>query len=50
MAMKMKVAVFWVVAPCSDVVEYQRFGGPCHCHLQGEVIGALVAQTTIQTN
>jgi hypothetical protein len=21
-------AVFWVVTPCSDVVEYQHFGGP----------------------
>jgi len=29
--------VFWVVTPCSDVVGYQRYGGPCCLHLQGEV-------------
>jgi len=27
--MKIQVAVFWVVTPCSDVVEYQGFRGPC---------------------
>jgi hypothetical protein len=32
-----KVAVFWVVTPCSDVVGYQRFGGPCCLHVQSEV-------------
>jgi hypothetical protein len=31
------VAVFWVVTPCSDVIRYERFGGPCCLHLQGEV-------------
>jgi hypothetical protein len=32
-----QVAVFWVVTSRSDVVGYQRFGGPC-CHpLQGDV-------------
>jgi hypothetical protein len=25
----MKIAVFWVVAPCSLVEVYQRFRGPC---------------------
>jgi hypothetical protein len=25
----MKMAVFWVVAPCSLVEVYQRFRGPC---------------------
>jgi hypothetical protein len=29
--------LFWVVTPCSDVVGYLRFGGPCCLHLQGEV-------------
>jgi hypothetical protein len=26
----MKIAVFWVVAPCSLVEVYQRFRGPCY--------------------
>jgi hypothetical protein len=26
---KIKIAVFWVVAPCSKVEVYQRFRGPC---------------------
>jgi hypothetical protein len=28
----MKMAVFWVVAPCSLVQIYQRFRGPCCLH------------------
>jgi hypothetical protein len=32
----MKIAVFWVVAPCSLVEVYQRFRGPCCLHHQGE--------------
>jgi len=28
------------MTPCSDVVGYQSFGGPCRLHLQGEVSGA----------
>jgi len=31
------IPVFWVVAPCSMVAGYQRFGGPYCLHLQGEV-------------
>jgi hypothetical protein len=27
-----KMAVFWVVAPCSLVEVYQRFRGPCGLH------------------
>jgi hypothetical protein len=27
-----KMAVFWVVAPCSLVEFYQRFRGPCCLH------------------
>jgi hypothetical protein len=27
-----KMAVFWVVAPCSLVEVYQCFGGPCCLH------------------
>jgi hypothetical protein len=34
-----QVEVFWVVTPCYVVVGYQRFGGPCCLHLQGDVIG-----------
>jgi hypothetical protein len=30
-----KMAVFWVVAPCSLVDVYQRFRGPCCLHHQG---------------
>jgi hypothetical protein len=29
--------VFWVVTPYSFAVGYQRFGGPCCLHLQGEM-------------
>jgi hypothetical protein len=28
-AVKIHLKVFWVVTPCSDVVGYRRFGGPC---------------------
>jgi hypothetical protein len=31
-----KMAVFWVVAPCSMVEVYQRFRGPCCLHHQGD--------------
>jgi hypothetical protein len=32
----MKMAVFWVVAPCSLVEVYQRFRGPCYLHHQSD--------------
>jgi len=32
---KIELTVFWVVALCSVVVEYQCFKGPCCLHLQG---------------
>jgi hypothetical protein len=35
-AASMKMAVFWVVAPCSLVEVYQRFRGTCCLHHQGE--------------
>jgi hypothetical protein len=35
-AVKTEITVFCVVTPCSDVVRYRRFGGPCCFHLQGE--------------
>jgi hypothetical protein len=31
-AVSMKIAVFWVVAPCSLVEVYQRFRDPCYLH------------------
>jgi hypothetical protein len=34
--LKIKIAVFWVVAPCSLVEIYQRFRGPCCLHHQGD--------------
>jgi hypothetical protein len=33
----LKIAVFWVVAPCSLVEVYQRFRGPCCFHHQGNL-------------
>jgi hypothetical protein len=35
--LKIHFEVFWVVTPCSVVVGYQRFRGPCCRHLQSEV-------------
>jgi hypothetical protein len=32
-AVKIQVEVFWVVTPCSVVVGYQCFRGPCCLHL-----------------
>jgi hypothetical protein len=36
-AVSTKMAVFWVVAPCSPVEVYQRFRGPCCLHHQGDL-------------
>jgi hypothetical protein len=33
-AASMKMAVFWVVAPCSLVEVYRRFRGACYLHHQ----------------
>jgi hypothetical protein len=33
----LQVQVLWVVVPCSDVVEYQRFGGVCCLHLHEDL-------------
>jgi len=32
-----EVTVFCVMIPYSNMVEYQRFGGPCCLHVQGDV-------------
>jgi hypothetical protein len=34
-----EVEVFWVVTPCSVVVGYKCFGGPCCLRFQGDVTG-----------
>jgi hypothetical protein len=39
-AMRIQVVVFWVMTPCSDVVGYQYFGGPCWLHFDRENGGA----------
>jgi hypothetical protein len=36
----MKMAVFWVTAPCSLVEGYRTFGGACCRHNQGDVVQA----------
>jgi hypothetical protein len=36
MKVSTKMAVFWVVAPCSLGEVYQRFRGPCCLHNQGD--------------
>jgi len=36
-AIKIQVAVFWVVTSCNFVLRYQRFGGNWCLHLQNEV-------------
>jgi hypothetical protein len=33
---KMKMAVFWIVAPCSPVEVYRRFRGACCLYHQGD--------------
>jgi hypothetical protein len=40
MAASMKMVVFWVVAPCSQVEVYRRFRGTC-CALMMEAASAL---------
>jgi len=41
MVMKIQVVVFWVMTPCSDVVAYQCFGGPCCLHVHPEAGGSM---------
>jgi hypothetical protein len=35
--LRSKMAVLWIVAPCSLVEVYQRFRGPCCLHHQGDL-------------
>jgi hypothetical protein len=46
MAVSMKMATFWVVAPCGLVEFYQSFRGPCCLHHQGDDDTALHGATT----
>jgi hypothetical protein len=49
-AVSTKMTVFWVVAQCSLVVVYQRVGGPCCLHHQGDetrLHGATTQKTAI---
>jgi hypothetical protein len=48
-AVSMKIAVFWVVAPCSLVEVYQRSTGPCCLHHQGDRPTSLHGVTTQKT-
>jgi hypothetical protein len=45
----LKMAVFWVVAPCSLVEVYQRFRGPCCLHHQGDALTRLHGAATQKT-
>jgi hypothetical protein len=38
--MRLKIVVFWDVTPCTLVNRYQRFGGICCLHLQGDTEGS----------
>jgi len=46
-AVKIQVKVLRVVTPCSVDVGYQRFGGPCCFHFQGEVEAAWSSETLV---
>jgi len=37
-AIMIHVVVFQFVIPCSDVVGYRRFGGPCCFHLRTQIL------------
>jgi len=36
---QIQVKIFWIMMPCSFVVEYQHFRDPCCLHLQDKVAG-----------
>jgi hypothetical protein len=49
MAVSTKMAVFWVVAPCSLVEVYRRFRGPCclhRCQYSGLNLGLEISYVT----
>jgi hypothetical protein len=47
MAVSTKMAVFWVVAPCSLVEVYHRFRGPCCLHYQALMMEAAGTSETL---
>jgi hypothetical protein len=47
-AVSTKMAVFWVVAPCSLVEVYQRFRGPWCLHHQGDIATAIFYNALFQ--
>jgi hypothetical protein len=49
-AVSTKMAVFWIVPPCRLVEVYQRFGGLCCLHHQGDETLVNFYQTTRRYN
>jgi len=49
---KIQVEVFWVVTPCTDVIGYQRFGGPCYLilHFTLKMEAAWTSETLVFYN
>jgi hypothetical protein len=39
--------IFWVVTPCSDLVLYRRFGGPCGLHFGMKMEVAWYSETSV---
>jgi hypothetical protein len=46
-AASMKMSVFWVLAPCSQVVVYRHFSGTCCLHTQGDEGGSNTSETSV---
>jgi hypothetical protein len=46
----MKMAVFWVVAPCSLLEVYRRFSGACRLHHQVLIALMIEAASTSETS
>jgi len=42
-----QVEVFWVVTPCSVVIGYQRFRGPCILHLRSHTQNSVIINLII---
>jgi hypothetical protein len=47
LVMVSKMAVFWIVVPCSVVEVYQRFRGPCCLHHQLMMEAAKTSETLV---
>jgi len=44
--MKIQIVLYCVLTPCSDIVGYQCFRGPCYIHLHSEDGDSMVLQFT----